>query len=257
MSSPSLDEVIEALVRARRENGVSDAGPLAEALHGLEDAYLAQTCVGNELGWWDDAPALHWKTSAASQTATQMHSPLPPRGVLRSPADMRARPVMRMRLIEAEVAFRLGESITNERAAAIDHDNVMSVFDGMAVAIKVCDSRWQQGLDAAPLLRIADLQSHGGLVLGEWLPYVVRDWAAQVSRVKIGDQPELVKQGSHSCVDPTFLLPGWLRHVTREGFTLPAGSVVSTGTWCGAPPAQRGDLVEVVFDGIGKARVQL
>ncbi|HZE91569.1 MAG TPA: fumarylacetoacetate hydrolase family protein [Rhizobacter sp.] len=253
----TLDDVIEALVRAYREPEASDALPLAGALRDLDDAYLVQTCVGNELGWWDDAPALHWKSGAASRTATQTHSPLPPRGVLRSPADMRARPALRMRLIEAEIAFRLGEPINNARAAALNHDNVMSVVDAMAVSIEVVDSRWQQGPQAEPLLRVADLQSHGALVLGEWLPCAARDWAAQVCRVKIGQQPELLWQGSHACGDPTFLLPEWLRHVTREGFQVPAGSVVSTGTWCGAPAAQRGDLVQVSFDGLGQARVQL
>jgi 2-keto-4-pentenoate hydratase/2-oxohepta-3-ene-1,7-dioic acid hydratase in catechol pathway len=254
---PNFDNVIDALVRARRESKLADAEPLASALVDVEEAWLVQTCVGNELGWWDDAPALNWKTGAASRTATQGHSPLPPRGVLRSPADMRARPVMHQRLIEAEVAFRLGESVSNQQAAAIDHDNVMSLFEEFTVSIEVCDSRWQQTQKAPPLLGIADLQSHGGLVLGEWIPCVARDWAAQTGRVRIGKQDERSFTGSHSCVDPTWLLPGWLRHATREGFTLPAGTVVTTGTWCGAPAAERGDLVEVEFDGIGKARVQL
>jgi 2-keto-4-pentenoate hydratase/2-oxohepta-3-ene-1,7-dioic acid hydratase in catechol pathway len=254
---PNFDDVIEALLRARREPDAADAEPLASALIDFEDAYLVQTCVGNELGWWDDAPALHWKTGAASRSATQGHSPLPPRGVLRSPGDMRARPVMRMRLIEAEVAFRLGESVSNQQAAGVDHDNVASLIEEMTVSIEVVDSRWKQGLQSPSLLAMADLQSHGGLVLGDWVPYQPRDWAAQTGRLRIGQQEERVFTGTHSCVDPTWLLPGWLRHATREGFTLPAGTVVTTGTWCGAPAAARGDLVEVEFDGIGKARVQL
>jgi 2-keto-4-pentenoate hydratase len=253
---PNFDDVINALVRARKEPEAADAEPLATALVDVDDAWLVQTCVGNELGWWDDAPALHWKTGAASRTATQGHSPLPPRGVVRSPADLRARPVFRFRLIEAEVAFRLGEPVSNQQAAALDHDNVMSVVDAMTVSIEVVDSRWKQALKAPPLLAVADLQSHGALVLGEWVDYQPRDWAAQSGRLRIGQQDERVFTGTHSCVDPTWLLPGWLRHATREGFTLPAGTVVTTGTWCGAPAAERGDLVEVEFDGIGQARLQ-
>jgi 2-keto-4-pentenoate hydratase len=33
--------------------------------------------------------------------------------------------------------------------------------------------------------------------------------------------------------------------------------VVTTGTWTGMPWAAPGDLVQVVFDGIGQASVQL
>jgi 2-keto-4-pentenoate hydratase len=33
--------------------------------------------------------------------------------------------------------------------------------------------------------------------------------------------------------------------------------VVTTGTWCGLLPAAPGDEVQVVFDGIGHAQVQL
>jgi 2-keto-4-pentenoate hydratase len=53
------------------------------------------------------------------------------------------------------------------------------------------------------------------------------------------------------------VLPEWLRHATRDGDVLPAGSVVSTGTWCGALEAQAGDRVCVQFDGVGEAVVQL
>jgi 2-keto-4-pentenoate hydratase len=40
-------------------------------------------------------------------------------------------------------------------------------------------------------------------------------------------------------------------------YVLPAGTVVTTGTWCGLLPARAGDEVEVQFDGIGAASVRL
>ena len=48
-----------------------------------------------------------------------------------------------------------------------------------------------------------------------------------------------------------------LRHATRHGETVPRGTVVTTGTWCGMLAAKEGDLVRVAFDGIGEASVQL
>jgi 2-keto-4-pentenoate hydratase len=70
-------------------------------------------------------------------------------------------------------------------------------------------------------------------------------------------QPAQAFRGSHSMADPVFVLPAWLRHATRNGSVLPAGTVVTTGTWCGLLPARAGDEVEVQFDGIGAAHVRL
>ena len=63
----------------------------------------------------------------------------------------------------------------------------------------------------------------------------------------IGDAPAQTYRGTHSLGDPAFVLPGWLR----------AGSVVTTGTWCGLPLAAAGDRVTAEFAGIGRVSVQL
>jgi 2-keto-4-pentenoate hydratase len=48
-----------------------------------------------------------------------------------------------------------------------------------------------------------------------------------------------------------------MRHVTRNGHTLPAGTVAATGSWVGILDAAAGDGVAAEFPGIGAARVQL
>ena len=55
--------------------------------------------------------------------------------------------------------------------------------------------------------------------------------------------------GSLSVRAPTAVLVPWLRHLTRHGDTVPAGTVVTTGTWCGLLPVTRGERVTVRFDG--------
>ena len=64
-------------------------------------------------------------------------------------------------------------------------------------------------------------------------------------------------RGTQSLGDPAWLLPIWLKHVTRHGATVPRGTVVTTGTWCGLLEAKAGDRVRVVFEGIGEAQIQL
>ncbi len=253
----ATDAVIDALLHARRTLQPADAAPLATSLLTADDAYLVQAAVANELGWFDDTGgvARHWKSGGASRSAPLGHAPLPPAGVWASPADASPWP-FRLRLIEAEVALRLGEAVDAERAAALDENSAPSLVEAMAVSIEVVDARWQQGVQAPALLRLADLQSHGALVLGEWRPFEARDWSQQRCEVHIGGTVREYR-GTHAVGDPAFVLTQWLRFATAEGAVLPAGTVVTTGTWCGALEAQAGDAVRVVFDGLGEARVQL
>jgi 2-keto-4-pentenoate hydratase len=160
-------------------------------------------------------------------------------------------------MIEAEIALRLARDVGAAEAAGLTHEAAPALLDAMTVSIEIVDSRWQQGREAAALLKLADLQSHGALVLGEWQPYAPRDWSRQSLVVRIGNAPDRRFQGSHSLGDPAWLLPIWLRHVTRDGATVPKGTVVTTGTWCGLLEAHKGDKVRVEFDGVGSAQVQL
>ena len=94
-------------------------------------------------------------------------------------------------------------------------------------------------------------------MLGAFVPWAPRDWAAQVCRVRIGGADWQAFTGTHTLGDPAWLLPQWLRHATRNGRAVPAGAVVTTGTWCGLLEAHPGERVEVEFPGIGRAAVQL
>lgn len=255
----NTNAVIEALLQARRERSAADAQPLAQAVTTADDAYLVQAAMANELDWFADGPAWHWKSGGASRSAVMTHAPLPPAGVWASPADARAWP-FRLRFIEAEIALRLGQAVDAGLAATLDMPSAAGLIDAVTVSIEVVDSRWQQAFQAPALLRLADLQSHGALVLGDWVPCATgnapRDWLAQACRVQIGERVTEYR-GTHSCGDPAWVLADWLRYATRDGETVPAGTVVTTGTWCGALEAHAGERVQVCFDGIGEASVQL
>jgi 2-keto-4-pentenoate hydratase len=252
----SVSAVAEALLQARRERQPVDARPLALALHGAEDAYAVQALVAASLSGAADSFPRYWKSGGPSREAVPTHAALPPAGVWASPADGRDWPA-NLRLIEVEIALRLGSAVTPSQAATLRYEDVARLLDAMAVAIEWVDSRWQEGVASPALLKLADLQSHGALVLGEWRPFAPRDWAAQQVRVEIGTQPPFERRGTHAMGDPLWVLPAWLRHATREGRTVPAGTVVTTGTWCGMLPAQPGDLMRAQFEGIGEAALQL
>ncbi len=94
-------------------------------------------------------------------------------------------------------------------------------------------------------------------MLGEWQAYAPRDWLGQLCTVHIGENAPVRFTGTHSLGDPAWLLPGWLRHLTRHGARVPPGTVVTTGSWCGLLSAAPGDRVRADFEGIGQASVLL
>ncbi|MDM0018702.1 fumarylacetoacetate hydrolase family protein [Variovorax saccharolyticus] len=256
MSHSKIDAVVEALLSARRDTTPCAAAPLADGLADAGEAYAVQQRVADALGWFAAAPPKFWKAGGPSRDAVLTHAPLPPAGVWTSPARAGDWP-FHMRGIEAEVALRLGREVDQALASTLDVDTAAQLIDAMAVAIEIVDSRWQEANDAPALCKLADLQSHGALVLGDWVPFARRDWSAQTCQVQIGAEPRVERRGTHSLGDPAWLLPIWLRHATRHGDRLAAGTVVTTGTWVGVLQAQAGDLVSVEFPGIGSASVQL
>ena len=250
----TIDAAVGLLVEARRTHQPA----LAARTHlpDASSAYAVQEGVAREFGWTMDAPARHWKSGGPSRDAVPTHAPLPPAGVWASPADARAWP-FRLRGIEAEVALRLGRHVDAALAARLDQAQAGSLVDAMCVSIEVVDSRWSEGLEAPAMAKLADLQSHGALVLGAWIPFTSRDWSVQRCVVRVGSQPPVERRGTHAMADPTFVLPAWLRHATRGGRNIAAGTVVTTGTWVGILHAATGDLVTAEFDGIGVASLQL
>ena len=253
MNTNQIDAIAQTLIQARRDHRCVDAQPFATALATPEEAYAVQAAVAASMHWNAAGPS-YWKSGGPSRQAPMTHAQLPAAGVWNSPAQA-GNWNFTWRGIEAEIALRLGRPVSAEEAAALDGDTAASLVDGMAVSIEVVDSRWQQYIDTPSLLKLADLQAHGALVLGEWQPYQSRDWAAQRCHVQIGTQ-SFERHGTHSMGDPAYGLVTWLRHATRQGGRVEAGTVVTTGTWVGILPASAGDLVTVEFDGVGHASIQ-
>jgi hypothetical protein len=249
-----IDETVHSLIDARRTG--RKVGAASSCLADAQAAYAAQDAVANAFGWFDGLPAHYWKSGGPSREAVLTHASLPPAGVWTSPAQAGDWP-FHLRGIEAEIALRLGHEVSPEFAMSLDVAGAAELIDAMCVSIEIVDSRWEDGLNAPALAKLADQQLHGALVLGDWVPFVPRDWATQVARVQVGAEAPVEFQGTHSLADPAFLLPVWLRHATRQGHSLPAGTVVTTGTWVGVLHAAAGDLVTAEFPGIGSASVQL
>lgn len=201
------------------------------------------------------AEAHYWKSGGPRDESLLTWAALPLEGVLHSPAELHTDPSPD-HWIEAEIAVRLGSPVDAKLAAQLDAAAASSLVDACCVSIERVATRWQEGLAAPDLMRLADMQSHLGLVLGDWQAWTPRDWSQQRCEVQIGSAPTQVYIGTLSCIDPAWVLPAWLRDVTSHGVVVPAGTVVTTGSWVGVLPVAPGEFVRVSFAGIGDASVQ-
>ncbi len=216
-------------------------------------AYDIQTAVWQARFGSADHAALAWKAGGPPDEARLTHAALPAHGVRNSPAQLRDLPC-RLRLVEAEIALRLGRDVHASEVATLDRAGVESLIEAMTVSIEWVDSRWDTGIASPDLLRLADMQSHAGLVLGAWVPWRQVDWSKQVCEVQIGHHAVRTWTGSHSCGDPAWVIAPWLRHVVARGAKrIAAGTVVTTGSWVGVLEAGTADRVVVRFPGIGEA----
>ena len=256
MSSSPVRLVADALLAARQQGQLRVAEVFDTVLSGADEAYAVQATVADALGWFGNTPPRYWKSGGQSRQAVLTHAPLPPYGVWESPAAANGFPFAR-RGIEAEIALRIGRDVDAALAAGLDEASATELVDAMAVTIEIVDSRWSEYMASPPLLRLADLQCHGALVVGEWQRWEPRDWPRQLCRVTIGDRDPVERRGTHPLGTPTWGLGAWLRHVTRNEATVPAGTVVTTGSWVGILDAEQGDLVVAEFAGVGSARCQL
>ncbi|MEG1735011.1 MAG: fumarylacetoacetate hydrolase family protein [Comamonas sp.] len=230
---------------------------VAALMRSEEDARAVQSALAGVWGWWpaDRAPR-YWKSGAANRQTALLHVPLPESGVQQGLAWAAApQTVFNLRGAEAEIALRIGQDISAQQAAALTPESALALVDGVAVAIEWVDVRWRDGLQAPALALLADGQCHGGLALGEWLPATLlagRDWAQQVCTVAVNGEAPQRFTGTHSLGDPAWLLLDWLQHVARRYGSVPAGTAVTTGSWCGCLKLDAEDRLTIAFEGLGQ-----
>lgn len=255
-----MSEAVERVARVlqqSRETGVAVAeAEWAGLVPDAEAAYAVQDRVARLMGWARSGEPACWKAGAPNAQSMPTFAPLPAPGVHLSPA-LRPRAGHFMVGIEAEVAFRLARDVRPRDAAHLGSADVPAWLDAMTVSIELVDSRWKGGMAAPALLRLADLQAHGALVLGPWVPFKAVDWQRQTCSVRLNGVEHGPYQASHPCGDPLWVVPAWLRHAAARDGGVPAGTVVTTGTWCGIVWVQEAAEVHVVFDGIGEASLHV
>lgn len=239
MNAPLFDPQLAArrLVQARNGTPASSGEttpPDRAAAFAVQDATLAQ------LG-----PIGGWKVGAKSADAEPACAPLPAGGLVGGGARLTGA-AWRMRGIEVELAVRLGRDLA-------PGEDIAAAIDAVLPAIEVVETRLADWRDSSPLAQLADLQTHGALVLGEPSSLRPRDADLRTlgAYLAFDGQPVASTRGANPAADVWRLLQWLALHCAERGLPLKAGQVITTGSCTGMLFAPEGAHILAELSGLG------
>jgi 2-keto-4-pentenoate hydratase len=245
----------DLLVRHWREGTVLPALPATLRPATRAEGYAIQA----ELERRSARPLWGWKiaaTSAAGQRHIGVDGPLAGRLLAEMVhPDGATLPfgANRMRVAEAEFAFRMGRDLP-PRAAAYSVEEVLDAVAALHVAIEVPDSRFEDFVTAGAPQLIADNACAHLFVLGPEAPASWRGLDLAAHRVvgRVAGRLEREGAGANVLGDPRIALAWLANELSRHGVTLAAGQVVTTGTCVVPLEVVPGDKVLAEFGVLGQ-----
>jgi 2-keto-4-pentenoate hydratase len=238
------DLAADRLIRARAAGTVIGCREILPA--DLDAAYAVQEATVARLG-----PVRGWKVGAKGPQSAPICAPLPASGLLASGALLGG-PPWRLRGVEVELVLRVGRDLDADDAD-LPPDELAAAFDAVLPALEVVETRLTDWRGGAPLALLADLQSHGALVLGEpmAMPPVRPDLRTLEATLAFDGRTVAETHGGNPAQDVWRLL-GWLvGQCSRRGRPLRSGQFVTTGSCTGMLFAPEGTHVQAHLAGLG------
>lgn len=245
----------ELLASHWRDGTVLDALPPVLRPATRADGYLVQA----QIEALSTAPLYGWKiaaTSAAGQRHIGIDGPIAGRllaETVHQDGDAVPFGANRMRVVEAEFAFRMGRDLP-PRATPYQQPEVLDAVADLHLAIEIPDSRYADFVTAGGPQLIADNACAHRFVIGPKAQGHWRQLDLAAHRVvgRTGDRPASEGTGANVLGDPRIALTWLANELSALGVTLAAGQTVTTGT-CVIPMAiAPGDVVEVDFGELGR-----
>ncbi len=226
----------------------ADTLPLADEAQ----AYAVQDGVIARLG-----PVGGWKVGAPDNASEPNGAPLPTACLRASGASLGLAGAS-VRGIELEVAVRLKTDLRPGQRL-LPREEVAAAIEAVMPAIELVDSRLVETRHAPAPARLADLQSHGALVLGDPSPIdpLSLDFTGLRTRLWFDGAPAADLTGGHTAPDVWRLLAWLARHAQARGLPLRAGQVITTGSCTGLLVAEPGAQVVGEIDGLGRVSLQV
>jgi 2-keto-4-pentenoate hydratase len=209
----------DALLRARRSGVPARDLPVPGS---LDEAYAVQDHMAAQLG-----PIGGWKIGAGSPSDEPLFAPMPRAWMTETPLNNR------LRGIEVEIAFRLGRDLPR-RGERYGRSEVIDAMAAAHPALEIIESGLPDP-DAVPrLLKIADMQVHGGFLAGPAIPnWQNVDWTRETATLRVNAELSVQRTGSNTAGDLIRLLVYLANEGGERTKGLYAGQWITTGSWTG------------------------
>lgn len=214
------------------------------AVGDAETAYAVQDAQLLRLG-----PVGGWKVGSKGDGSLPGCAALPASGIVASGSELRG-PQWRMRGLEVELALRVGRDYDPGEQEP-DEAELRTVFDAILPAIEVVETRLGHPPCTNPWAGMADLQSHGALIIGAAQPLPATLSLRQIVAGLHVDGQEIIRTTGGNPAELWTML-GWLAlHCARRGQPWRGGQIITTGSCTGLQLARGGRLVAAALEGIG------
>lgn len=201
-------------------------------------------------------PVVAWKVGAASPQAAPGFGLITAETLFKSPARFAADAFV-LTAVEAEIAVTFRDDMP-AREAPYSVEEVFGAIASWHAAIEVLDTAFADWKATPALWKVADRQSHGGLVVG---PGVSAPPAGPLGRLavklEIDGETTFSHEGGNTAGDPARLLVHLVN--ARRGTARPilAGDIVTTGSATPFLQAKPGQTVRASFDGLPAAELSI
>lgn len=208
----------------------------------LPSALTAQMQVAHSLG-----PVAGWKVGASSPEAEPSAAPLHASTIFEDgaiiPADL-----CRHRGVEGEIAWKFAGTVDGP-AETITPEQVLAAIGTVHPVIELVDTRFAEPASQAPLLHLADQQSHGALIVGAAVPeWKTKNPFSGTVSVRLDHRQAVYQAVRNAGGEPLRLLLWLAKHAAMQGMPLTPGTIVTTGSLTGTCFVPHRTHVTVTFD---------
>ena len=247
----SADRLAAMLVEAIATGvpiGEPHAGARTPTIEAELDAYRVQALIAKALG-----TPVGWKVGRKSPQAAPICAPLFASRMNPSGETLR-RDAFRLWRIEAELAFRLARDLPPV-ARLRGRDEVLAAVGEVLAVFEIVDSLYVAWPDMPPAMLLADLQSHGAMVIGSSAPMPAAA-AFKTMRARLDINGTRVVDGCANPAGDILELLVWLANHPASGCrSLRTGDLVTTESFTGLETLPPGGHAEARFSGVGTVSV--
>jgi 2-keto-4-pentenoate hydratase len=216
------------LADARRDRVTLDTLPPEQIPADASAAYAIQHEILSASG----ARIGGWKIGAKSASGPIQGAPLPDVDLHADGARLSREGFAPLGL-ELEIAFRFGRRFEPSTTPYSD-DEVKAGIGSIGATIEVVASRYAAWPDIDKLAQLADLQNHGALIVGEFVPYR-EDFPFVAPPLDFSfDGHDVVETApANPAGDPRRLLTWLVNHASSRGIAVTPEMVVTAGSYTG------------------------